>query len=40
VLDEVERAPDDFAVPELFMNEVLAVLAKLGEKARVTEAMT
>lgn len=39
VLDHVERAPDDFVVPELFMNEVLAVLAKLGDKARVTEAM-
>jgi predicted nucleic acid-binding protein len=40
VLDHVERAPDDFVVPELFMNELLAVLAKFGDKARVAEAMT
>jgi predicted nucleic acid-binding protein len=40
VLGRVEREPGEFLVPELFMNELLAVLAKFGDKARLADAMT
>ncbi len=41
VLDEIERDPSGFLVPELFMNELLAVLCRLpdGRPARVQEAL-
>lgn len=41
VLDEIERDPSSFLVPELFMNEVLAVLCSLpgSRPERVKEAI-
>ena len=40
VLDEIERDPSPYLVPELFMNELLAVLCRLpGRPAKVQEAM-
>ena len=41
VLDEIERDPSPYLVPELFMNELLAVLCRLPESrpAKVQEAM-
>lgn len=41
VLDEIERDPRPYLVPELFMNEMLAVLSRLpGASApRVQEAL-
>ena len=32
VLDEIGRNPSEFVVPELFMNELLAVLCRLPER--------
>jgi predicted nucleic acid-binding protein len=40
VLSEIEQSPEQFLVPELFMNELLAVLAKLGKAAQVRQALT
>ncbi|MCY4628196.1 MAG: type II toxin-antitoxin system VapC family toxin [Acidobacteria bacterium] len=41
VLDEIERDPSSFLVPELFMNELLAVLCRLPDSrpVRVKEAL-
>jgi predicted nucleic acid-binding protein len=41
VLDGIAEDPQPYAVPELFMNELLAVLARLpgATSARVREAM-
>ncbi len=41
VLDEIERDPFPFLVPELFMNELLAVLCRLpgSTPARVQQAL-
>ena len=41
VLDEIERDPSPYLVPELFMNELLAVLCRLPgtRTAKVREAM-
>jgi predicted nucleic acid-binding protein len=41
ILHAIEDDPRDFAVPELFMNEVLAVLARLpgATSAQVGEAL-
>lgn len=42
VLDEIERDPRPYGVPELFMNELLAVLARLSRAttATVQQAMS
>jgi len=41
VLDEIERDPSPYLVPELFMNELLAVLCRLPDSrpAKVQEAI-
>ena len=41
VLHDIERDPSGFMVPELFMNEVLAVLSRLpaSQPAKVQEAL-
>ena len=41
VLDLIEHDPRDYLVPELFMNELLAVLSRLPDASaqRVSEAM-
>jgi predicted nucleic acid-binding protein len=42
VLDEIERDPRPYMVPELFMNEMLAVLSRLpgASAAKVQEALS
>jgi len=42
VLDAIESDPRSYLVPELFMNEVLAVLSRLpgASKTRVREALS
>ena len=41
ILDEIERDPRPYMVPELFMNEMLAVLSRLpgSSAAQVQEAL-
>ena len=41
VLDEIERDPSSYLMPELFMNELLAVLCRLpgSRSAKVQEAI-
>ena len=42
VLDDIERDPRSYLVPELFMNEILAVLTRLprASTAQVQEALS
>ena len=42
VLDDIERQPAEYLVPELFMNELLAVLLRLPDATaeQVREALT
>ena len=42
VLGEIERNPEPYAVPELFMNELLAVLCRLpaSRPSQVQQALT
>ncbi|MBI2336227.1 MAG: type II toxin-antitoxin system VapC family toxin [Deltaproteobacteria bacterium] len=34
ILDEIKSSPTDFAVPELFFNEMLAVFCRLVDEAK------